>query len=207
MRPALRPVLPGMRGGIGAHEPLLPVGRRTVLVVLIQRLRIVLALVAEERTPALEARAGLHQPLPVVMADLVAEVSKHRSIRLVQGDAPLLALGIVGLAEVQGDHAARMAGFHRLARRVGEKLEDQAVLGILHPALERDAQPQQAVHEAPLRGLELVPGRVVGGVAQIRNDAREAARTAQRIGIVCRQRPVADVVLHVVFAQPVLPAL
>jgi hypothetical protein len=59
--------------------------------------------------------------------------------------------------------------------RVSEKLERQPALRILRLAFKGAAQPQQAVHEAPLGHFELVPGLLVAGLAEIRNDAREAA--------------------------------
>src|SRR3979490_850303 len=95
----------------------------------------------------------------------------------------------------------------RRARRlgIGEKLERPGALRALDLAIERAAQAQQAVHETPLRRLQLVPGLLVAGLAKVWNDTRETARKAQRIRIVRRHRPIAYVVLDVVLAQPILP--
>ena len=65
------------------------------------------------------------------MADLVAEMAEQRAVRLVQLVAAALALGVVGLGEVQRDDAVVVAGQHRLARRqagLGLELELEAVL-------------------------------------------------------------------------------
>ena len=59
---------------------------------------------------------------------------------------------------------------------------------------DRQAQVQQAVDQAPLGDLELVPGLALPLDRRIGDGARQPARRAQRMRIVGRDRPVADVV-------------
>src|SRR5438270_694186 len=83
-------VLPRMRGGIGADEVALPVGRRAVGVVGLQGLPVVDGEIAEYRSKFAIDIAIAHQPIPEVMPDLVPEVTEQGAIRLMQLRAPSL---------------------------------------------------------------------------------------------------------------------
>ena len=101
VRPGLGPVLPGMHGGVGADVRLRPVGGRPLLVVALERLGVAGPLVAEQlRGKRVEPGGAPDQPVPVVVADLVAEVAQQRAVGLVHGVPDLLALGVVGLLHV-----------------------------------------------------------------------------------------------------------
>jgi hypothetical protein len=84
------------------------------------------------------------------VADLVAEVAEDRSVRLAELFAHLLAVGVIGLGEVERDHAAGVTGGDRLGA-AGQQLEGQAALA-LAPALDR--QPELAeLEQQPALGL------------------------------------------------------
>ena len=80
VRPGLGEVLPGMRARIGGHEMLGPIRRRALRIVLLQGLRIVLALVAEDIAELLQERRARHQAGPIIMRDLMAEMTEQRAI-------------------------------------------------------------------------------------------------------------------------------
>ena len=61
--------------------------------------------------------ASLHQAIPVVVRDLVAEMTEQGAVGLAHLPPHALAFGIVGLGQVDGDEAVVMAGHHRLGRR------------------------------------------------------------------------------------------
>ncbi len=100
-----------------------------------QRLVIVGALVAEKLMEALKA-AGIvaDQPIPVVVAELVAEMAEQRAVVLAHLGTHLLAFGGIGLGDVERDQAVVVAGQHMLARgrvaqqRIGEEIEGDADL-------------------------------------------------------------------------------
>lgn len=95
-------------------------------------------------------------------------MAEQRSIGLVQLRAPFLALGAVGLRQGDRDHAVVVARRHlRRLRRVGEKLEDEAMLGVFRPRLHGKVPPQQSIEQAVFREFELSPRRKVGGVRDV----------------------------------------
>ena len=131
----------------------LPVRGRAVLVVALQRLRVVHAFVAEHRAAFGDLAAVAHQRVPVEMPHLVAEVPEQRAVGLAELVPPPLALGRIGLGKVDGDEAVVMAGQHRLLLGgVGKDVERQP-----GPARRRERQPeaQERIDEAPLGGLGL----------------------------------------------------
>ena len=101
MRPGLGEILPRMRGRIGADEIVLPIRRRAFGIVLLQRLGVILPLVAEHGAEAVQLPAVAHQNVPVIMPDLVAEMAEQRAIGLVHRGAAVLALGVVGFLQRQ----------------------------------------------------------------------------------------------------------
>ena len=66
----------------------------------------------------------LDQTVVVIMADLVAEMSEQRAVRLVHRDAQLFAVHVVALGEIQCDHAVFLTGEH-LLELAGEQVERQ----------------------------------------------------------------------------------
>ena len=74
------------------------------------------------------------------------------------------------------------------------------MLGVLKFVPQRQAQAEQAVNEAALGYFQAVPGCAVAGFAEIGNDAGKPARLAERIGVLRRNGPVADIFLAVVLA-------
>ena len=70
---------------------------------------VVLRLVAEQLAAARHQLVAAHQLPLVVVADLVAEVAEHRAVGLGELGPDLLAVGVVALGEVDGDHAVLVA--------------------------------------------------------------------------------------------------
>ena len=112
VRPGLGEVLPRMHGGVGTDEARLPVARRALLIVALQRLTVVSLFVAEQRAERLELTAVPHQPIPEVVSDLVPEMAKQRAIRLVHRDPALLAPHVVSLGQRNGDEAVIVSRHH-----------------------------------------------------------------------------------------------
>ena len=86
-------------------------------------------LIAEQLTAPREpvGIAGRLDELPlVVVADLVAEVTEHRAVRLVELAAQALAIRRVALGEVDRDHPVVVAD-RDAAVRAGEQVEAQSV--------------------------------------------------------------------------------
>ena len=143
MGPGFGPVFPGVGAGVGADKSLGPVGRRTLLVVLLQRLGIVCAFIPEQGAERFEPLAIPDQPIPVIVPDLVAEVADQGAVGLVHGRANLLAPGVIGFFRVKGNQAAGVAGHYPLAFLGGvQDIEGQAVLRVLLFRLNREAQVQ-----------------------------------------------------------------
>ena len=89
-----------MHAGIGGDELLDPVVGRPLGIVLLQRFPVVLALVAEQPPELLERRRIPDQTVPVVVRDLVPEMTEQRAVGLAHLAALPLAFGIVCLGEV-----------------------------------------------------------------------------------------------------------
>src|SRR5882757_5162808 len=123
MRPRFGPVLPRMTGGIGADEPLLPIGRRPALIVALQGLLVIGALVAKHLAERLEARTVLDQSIPVVMADLMAKVTQQRPVLLVLQLPLLLPADIVGFGHIDRDEAVVMPRQDPFAITTGRVLQ------------------------------------------------------------------------------------
>ena len=105
-------------------------GGCALAVVAVQRLLIVGLGIAEELLgPGQVLRRRADQPVEVVVTDLVAEVAEQRAVRLVHRDAQLLAVHVVTLGKIQGDHAVFVAGEH-LLELAGQQVERQPVLRV-----------------------------------------------------------------------------
>src|SRR6478752_6823053 len=110
MRPTFGPVLPGMHGRIRRDVVIGPVRWRPVFVVPLESRGVVLSLVAEEFPKFLMPRRVGDEAVPIVVANLMAEMSEKCPVRLVQILPNLLALRVVALFDVERDEPVRMAG-------------------------------------------------------------------------------------------------
>ena len=184
MRPRLGPVLPGVRGGIGADVLRLPLrsGQGGTLVVRLQRLGVVAPLVAEECAEGVHMPGAQHQLFPVVVAGFMPQMTQQRAVGLMHGLAPARALVVIGLGHVEGHDTLGMPRHDgRRARHVRQEF-------IHRPGLLRAQQSQarQRVEQVPLGALYLRPAAQVVGQGQVRQHARPAAGGAQpamRLGI------------------------
>jgi hypothetical protein len=66
-----------------ADEVRLPVGRRAVGILGLQRLGVILAVVAKELPAGIELAAVAYQPVPVIVPDLMPEVTEQGPVGLV----------------------------------------------------------------------------------------------------------------------------
>src|SRR4051794_28977970 len=105
MGETFRPILPWMRGRIGADVILPPALRRAVFVMALQGLRVVFALVAEERAKGGQIARAPQQNIPIMMADLVTEMAHQRAIGFLHLRAPRFALGVIGFGYIERDFA------------------------------------------------------------------------------------------------------
>ena len=97
---------------------LLPVGRRAIGMVGLQRLLVIGALVAEQCAEGGKPlRVVADQAVPVIVAELMAEMAEQRAIVLAHLDAPSFALGRVRLGDIECDQAVVMAGQDARATR------------------------------------------------------------------------------------------
>ena len=173
VRERLGPVLPRVHRRVGADVALLPVGRRALRVVAVHRLRVVLALVAEQRAERV-ARAGLvDQDRLVVVAELVADVADHRAVRLAELGAALRADRVVGLREVDRDDAVGVPGHDRLPG-ARQQVEDEL------PLADREPDVHEHGQDAPLGSLGLREARQAGEVGVVGARPRQPAGEAER---------------------------
>ena len=189
-----------MRGRVGRDEVLLPVRRGALAVMTFERLAIVLGVVAEHRPAGLELAPVPHEYVPIMMADLVAEMAKHAAIWLVQLRPAPLALGAVGLCQRNRHNALVVAGHDLDARtlgRVGQKLEGETVAAILGPRLQGQAPAQQTVKQAMFGQFQLTPGRDMGWIGKVGDGVVMSAGDAELAVRARRQHPVADVMVGV----------
>ena len=134
----------------------------------------------------------------------MAEVPGQRSIRFVQRHSTPLPFGIVGLGDIDRDDAGGVPGQHRAALgRIRLELERQTPIRILFAGDDRQTQLKEGEDQATLRNLEAIPGLPVLVRFEVRNDARQPARDAERVGILGEHGPVADLFLRIVPAQPI----
>src|SRR5689334_17989240 len=74
--PGFRPVFPRVHGGVGADVMLLPVERRTLLIMLLKSLGVAGTLVAEQAAERFQPGTVGDQSVPVVMPCLVPKVTE-----------------------------------------------------------------------------------------------------------------------------------
>jgi hypothetical protein len=161
VRPGLRKILPGVCARVRCHEPLGPVGRGPGSVVALQRDLVILTLVAEQLSKLIEGGRIRHQVIPVIVSDLVPEMTEQRAVRLGQGLALALALDVVGFRHIERDEPAGMPGDNSKLRQrsVGrrrEKVECQPVR-IVSPGGQRQVQLQERIEQPMLGELDPAP--------------------------------------------------
>ena len=125
---------------------------------------VVLALVAEQRAERLQPKTVPNQSLPIVVTDLMAKVPEERAVRLRHVLARALALGVVGLGDVDGDQPLRMArhNLRGVLERPGgscEEVEGKPGFRIFRLADQRQAEPKEGVDQPVLSGLQALPAQ------------------------------------------------
>ncbi len=190
--PGFRPVFPGVHGGVGTDEGRLPVGRRTLFIVALQRGAVIGALIAEQTAVIVEPWAARNQPVPIVVANFVAEMAKQGAIGFLQLDARLLAHVIVGFSDVQGDQPVGMAGYRELTIEIrAEKVECQAAIRVIVFAEQRQTEVQQLRHQPALGHFQARPALFVARHREVGNGAIELAGDAALGAAAKRDQPVA----------------
>src|ERR1700730_5101452 len=153
MRPRFSPILPRVRGCVSADKLGLPIRRRTLLVVVLQGLLVIRALIAEQLAERFQARAALDQPVPIVMAYLVAKMPQQRPVLLVLKLPLLLPPVVVRLSDIDCNEPIVVSCEDAPAIATGgirQKLElNTGIVGRLL-AGHRQAETQQGINEAPL---------------------------------------------------------
>ena len=86
------------------------------------------------------------------MADLVAEMAEHGPVGLAQLPADALAVGVVGLGEVEGDDPVLVAGADRLVP-ARQQVERQAAIGVFGSGDDGQRQFVQLEDQPSLGGL------------------------------------------------------
>jgi len=118
-REGLGEVLPRVHRGVGGHAVAMPVRGRAVVVVALERIPVGRIVVVAEQGAECRLTTPAHQQLPIIVADLVAEMPDQGAMGLLHVDAAALALGVVGLVQIDGDTAARVPREHALDRAHG----------------------------------------------------------------------------------------
>src|SRR5260370_39877172 len=113
---------PRMAAGVGRGEALRPIRSRPVGIVPLQRRSIVLALVSEQLPELLDRGGVRNQTIPVIMRDLVPEMTEQRAVGFAHRFALAFSFGGVGLRHVEGDEAATVPSHdRRLALRTADR--------------------------------------------------------------------------------------
>src|ERR1700683_894860 len=121
-------------------------------------------------------RRVCYQPIPVIMADLVAEMAERRAIELAHFLSATLALSVVGLGDVDGNDAVAISRHDRRIRGldIGKKFERQA--GRIFPTrFERQAKLNKGVEQTVLGDFQRAPFLEIVDERKVRNDAVVAA--------------------------------
>ena len=179
---------------------LLPVARRPLLIVTLERLTVVEAVITEHRTAGLKLVAVPNQNVPVVMTDLVPEMAQQRSIWLTHGNPTSFALSIFRLLECDRNLAFVVAGedLRTSARRwIGEEFKGQPVNRIFYDRRKWQNPPQQTVEQPMFSEFNLLPRRKGRLIGQVGNDTVMPARNTERVIRAGRDQPVTPVVFRV----------
>ena len=127
---------------------------------------------------------------PVVVADLVAQMPQHGSVRLAELLADELPVCVVGLGQVEGDHAGLVPGGHVAAPR-REELERHAPLLVDRATDDGQAQRHQLVEESAFGRLGVGEGSERIDLVVVGAHGREPAARAQRSAVIVGDQPVA----------------
>jgi hypothetical protein len=206
--PAFGPVFPGMRRGVGADVVVLPILRRPVGVVAPERLVIVRSLVSEELAETLGELFSTDEAIPVVVTDLVAEVTEQRAVRLTHHQADSFAHDVVGLGDIKRDQPLVVAGENFGDAAIGldlvlEEGEGKTLLRIVSLIGDGQLEVEEAIDEAAFRAFHELPEQMILLAAQVGNGLVEPTRIAKRLGSMpfrrsLRNHPVADRFLGVI---------
>jgi hypothetical protein len=119
-----------------------------------------------------------------VVRDLMTEMAKQGAIGLAHLVAAPLALGVVGLGEIDGDQAVFVPGQHR-RRAIGEKIEGHA-FRVFGAGGEGQSQLQERVEQPVLGGLHHAPMGEIVRLRQVGDHAVVPARSAELFGALGR---------------------
>ncbi len=121
VRPCFGPVLPGMGTGVRADKSLLPVSGHPPIVSP-QCFGVVLPFVPKEIAKAMDPVTIPYEPVPIVVAALMAEVPQKRAVWFVHLVPPLLALRIIRFSSFAGFAVHDYLGYRRLLKFPSETL-------------------------------------------------------------------------------------
>jgi hypothetical protein len=146
---------------------------------------VVLGFVAKHQPKRRSKTGFVDQGISVKVPYLVSKVTKQGAIGFAKGNAPDLALHIVGLGKIERYQAGFVTG-HDRSMLVRQNLECQA-----KSTRERDgqAEPSQVVDEPALGFLHALPKGHVAGILRGGNDMSQGAGHA--VGIRRNRAPVA----------------
>ena len=155
---------------------------------LLQRLRIIGALVAEQGAEPAQPSAVAHQPVPEIMAAFVTQMPQQGTIGFAHLAAHSFAHRVIGFARRQGDQAIVVAGHHACGMglgRIGQEIEGQAALADRRRRLgSRQAPAQQGIEQPSLGLLHPRPSRQITVHRQVGRQTVMAAGSAQRLAVV-----------------------
>ena len=121
------------------------------------------------------------------MADLVAEVTEQRAVRLAHHHADFFAHGVVGLGDIERDQPVVVAGenFGDAAVGLGLVLEEgkgEALLRIVGLIGDGQLEVEQGVDEPAFRGFHQLPKPMILLAAKVGNGLVEPAGGAKGLG-------------------------
>jgi hypothetical protein len=85
------------------------------------------------------------------VADLVPEVTEHGAVRLAETHPHLLAVGGVGLVEIESDHSVGVPSRHRFPL-TGEQIEGESSI-LVAPSHDRQPELGEFEHQPAFRDL------------------------------------------------------
>ena len=127
-------------------------------------------------------------------------MAEQGAVGLAHRLAALLALRVVGLGQRDRDDAVLVPGHDLLAlgvREVGEKAEDERLVGPAEVGRLHEPEPIEPVEEPVLGHLDLAPGEVIAGDVQFGDRLVVFAGGAKGLARAGIDQPVADIVLRV----------
>ena len=190
-----------MTARVFADPDLLPIGRRAVRVVSLQRLRIVDALVTEDLPEGFERAGARRQHQPEVVPDFVPTMPEQRPVLFADHFTTPRPLDIVAFGNVERDHAGLVPSDHRFLGTCRQQMELQ-LRGTGKRWVERKSQLEQAVNHPLFRSLDPLPACSVGIAAEVRNLRRQAAGTTERSSVGRINQPEASVIITAIGTMP-----